>query len=211
MIQKTRLYVVSQPWYVSPFGDFVTVVNNWKNADVLVFTGGSDVTPEYYQERRGTYTNCDPERDKKELSLFTLAHQAGKRFLGICRGAQFLTVCAGGTLIQHVTNHCSGHRLITSDPDFTGIEQLCVSSTHHQMMNPDGIEHKLIAWADALSHEYLDGDDQDIPHCGIEPEIVWYPKINALAIQAHPEIMDFDSAGVQFCRHLFKKYLCLNN
>lgn len=61
-------------------------VDTPEEADVILFTGGSDVTPSFYGEARGSYTGpCDLARDKEERELFK-TYVGKKQFIGICRG-----------------------------------------------------------------------------------------------------------------------------
>ncbi len=69
--------------------------------DGYLFTGGQDVQPGFYGET--PHPACGevcPARDAMEAELFTLALQADKPVLGICRGIQFLNAALGGTLWQ---------------------------------------------------------------------------------------------------------------
>lgn len=214
---KLKLYICSQPDYLQPFSHLFTQVDSLDEADVVMFTGGHDVHPSFYGEPVGKHTFTWKARDISEAHAANYAIKHSLPMLGICRGAQFLTVIAGGKLVQDVTHHCQPHSCYTTDEDC----EFVMSSTHHQMMNPyllDNKDYKVIAYARHRSKHYLDGHNKPIPHCGIdnprgfnpsqEPEIVWYPKIRALAIQGHPEIMPADSEGVAFCQQLAKEYLC---
>ena len=207
-----KIFVCSQSHYLAPFAHLFTEVNNIKKADVVMFTGGSDVSPMLYREPLGRNTYSDYARDEREVRYFNYAHIMEKPMLGICRGSQFLTVMAGGKLIQDVTDHGVTHEIVTTEGyERRANEPLYISSTHHQMMHPYNLDEKdyhVIAYARHRSKHYLDGWNRAIPHCGIEPEVVWYPKIKALCIQGHPEIMDQESEGVLFCQQLVKEYLC---
>ena len=75
--------------------------------DLIVFTGGADVSPEYYGENKGQHTSIDKKRDKVEYDMFQSLYMTPK--VGFCRGAQYLTVLNGGKLVQHVTGHTSSH------------------------------------------------------------------------------------------------------
>lgn len=70
--------------------------------DGLVVAGGSDVDPSFYRQDRHPLTVSQPERDRHELALTAAALEAGMPLLAVCRGAQILNVCLGGTLIQHL-------------------------------------------------------------------------------------------------------------
>lgn len=52
--------------------------------DLLVFTGGEDVSPDYYNEIKGKYTSTNVKRDALESDMFHLFKNVPK--LGICRG-----------------------------------------------------------------------------------------------------------------------------
>jgi GMP synthase-like glutamine amidotransferase len=161
--------------------------------DLILFTGGEDVNPIYYNENTNSKTNYNSDRDKFEKSnLFEKYKNIPK--LGICRGAQFLTVMSGGKLIQHVENHgISGtHEIEWCYPITTQVTS--ITSTHHQMMNPfnlDPNDYSILACSKYFrSDVYLNGNDEQItiPKNFVEPEIVYYPKTMSLCIQGHPEM-----------------------
>lgn len=190
------------------FIDFSSVLNKEKytHPALLVFTGGADVDPKFYNEVRGKYTSTDPKRDAECFKICKIFPHIPK--FGICRGSQFLTVQAGGKLVQHCDNHgvALGHTidideeylLLTYQQKYINIP---VTSTHHQMMFPYNLprnNYRIIGWAEQhLSTTYLDGDNNeiDLPTDFKEPEIVYYPKTMALAVQGHPE---FATAKKQF-------------
>lgn len=198
------------------YADFITkefeIVDRIKIADIVIFTGGEDVSPSFYNELSGSRTMSNPERDLEEDSYFnSINGKKGVLLIGICRGAQFLTVMSGGSLIQHVNNHgISG----THQIEIVG-EGRCIdiTSTHHQMMYPfymDKSDYKIIAKSKVnLSDVYLGGCDSNIgiPSNFVEPEIVYYPKTNALCIQGHPEYMDKKSKAVKFINMLMDELL----
>lgn len=71
--------------------------------DGLLVTGGADVDPARYGEKR--LPECGsllPERDEMELFLIGLADRADLPVFGICRGMQVMNVARGGTLIQDI-------------------------------------------------------------------------------------------------------------
>ncbi len=72
----------------------------------LLITGGVDVDPALYGERRHPRTQRPHrERDAHELALLQQALGQGIPFLGICRGHQLLNVALGGKLLQDVPGH----------------------------------------------------------------------------------------------------------
>ena len=71
--------------------------------DAVVFSGGGDLDPALYGGRNHhTVYMVDPERDRAELDLARRIFDLGVPTLAICRGAQLMNVCEGGTLIEHL-------------------------------------------------------------------------------------------------------------
>jgi putative glutamine amidotransferase len=71
--------------------------------DGLVFSGGSDLDPELYdQEPHDQTFGIHEERDRAELALLKAALQRDMPVLAICRGSQVLNVARGGDLVQHL-------------------------------------------------------------------------------------------------------------
>jgi hypothetical protein len=204
-------------------------VYNVLDANIVLFTGGADVNPSFYGEHRGNFTYFAESRDLKDNTLYGAARENNKRifFVGICRGAQFLTVKAGGTLFQDVTGHAikGTHDLSVSSEYLSFVNQdivkasmstLPITSTHHQMMNPynlDPDDYDMVATCDGIrSAWYLNGDNKihqtskDMPEMD-EPEVVMYKNINALCIQGHPERLPYNSITVRFLnRVLLNEY-----
>jgi putative glutamine amidotransferase len=87
----------------APVSDIVDLL------DGLVLQGGIDICPETYD---GTLVDPawagDAIRDRYELALLRAFLAARKPVLGICRGAQLINVCFGGTLVQDIPSMCPG-------------------------------------------------------------------------------------------------------
>ena len=74
--------------------------------DAVVFTGGSDLDPEFYGEKAHPETvGVVRMRDEAELALLRAALERDMPVLGICRGIQVLNVGLGGDLEQHLEGH----------------------------------------------------------------------------------------------------------
>lgn len=175
------------------------IVNDLKKADIVMFTGGEDVSPLLYGDTVHPSTHYNVTRDENEEKDYWEALSLQLPMLGICRGAQFLTVMNGGKLIQNVDNHGKMHKIFFANYK-EGVEPLTpyfVNSTHHQMMYPynlDPRKYKLIAFADNQASKYEVGlNHKDLFNFKNlkpkEPEIVFYPESRCLAIQYHPEAM----------------------
>jgi len=210
----------AQPW--KPVFDVVqpdkslSMLGNIQRADVVLFTGGADISPRLYGDKTLNLTHCYDSRDNLEEVIFNIAIKLKKGVLGICRGAQLACAMAGGRLVQDVTNHTSSHDMTTSDGEI-----LRTSSLHHQMMLIGTARHELLAWSKKLSKHYLVGEDIRVKNefpipvnilsvyaDDKEPEVAYFPEIRALAIQGHPEMMDEknDAKSLEWFRAQAKKY-----
>lgn len=70
--------------------------------DGVVITGGHDVEPVLYAAESEVDSNYDSERDAFEMDVIKDAIKRHLPLLGICRGAQLLNVCFGGSLFQEL-------------------------------------------------------------------------------------------------------------
>lgn len=173
--------------------------------DLVVFTGGPDVSPEFYGERKLPVSYTAPDRDKREKEIFEKYLLTPK--VGICRGGQFLNVMSGGSMFQDVNNHLGSH-LMTNLLKVPGIDEdkIWVTSTHHQMMRAgkDGIVIG-VALGDkpkkGLATSYTSAFKQPIPE--YDTEVVWYPKTKSLCFQPHPEYMSGKN-NLQMTDYFFK-------
>jgi Predicted glutamine amidotransferases len=139
-----------------------------------------------------------PKRDLEELLITGYAIENRLPIIGICRGAQMLCVVAGGKLIQDIS-HKFLHNITIFDTKRFGINKntMEVNSMHHQLQYPYNIKNKneydIIASIKTNPVNVSTGGSADISVETLikkgEPEIVYYPKINGLAIQFHPEHM----------------------
>jgi gamma-glutamyl-gamma-aminobutyrate hydrolase PuuD len=62
------------------------IVRSELEADLVVFTGGEDVTPSFYGDKKHSYTGNSPERDEREAQLFNRCVERNIPMVGICRG-----------------------------------------------------------------------------------------------------------------------------
>jgi len=74
---------------------------HYGRCDALLFAGGEDVDPSFYQAgRHPKLGKTNPLQDEVEIELARRARADGKSILGVCRGMQLLNVAFGGTLYQ---------------------------------------------------------------------------------------------------------------
>src|SRR5258706_2922113 len=80
-----------------------------RRAKGWVFTGGDDISPEYFgQEPHPALKTVVPARDRMDLLVARAVLAQGLPALGICLGIQLLNVAAGGTLHQDVPSDFAG-------------------------------------------------------------------------------------------------------
>ncbi|MGH8773773.1 MAG: gamma-glutamyl-gamma-aminobutyrate hydrolase family protein [Jiangellaceae bacterium] len=158
--------------------------------DGLVLAGGADIGPEVYgQPADPRTTQTRPDRDGGELAMLTEAQDRDLPILGICRGAQLLTVARGAALDQHLqdggpaataTRHRGGPGRFTRHDvavvrgsllsSIVGTE-LTVSSNHHQAPLEPG--HGLAAVAHAPDGVLEGVEDPERAFC---LGVLWHPE-----------------------------------
>ena len=181
------------PLVVPPLATPAAAERILAGVDGLVLTGGGDVAPEYFGEKRhpklGTVNEA---RDATEMALISAARRLGMPVLAICRGIQVLNVECGGSLIQDIPaqrpgalehdGHASRDKAVHAveiDSNSilglaTGVTRLDVNSVHHQAIDRLGNGLRVTATAP-------DGIIE-----GVESTDDWW----ILAVQWHPEEMD---------------------
>jgi putative glutamine amidotransferase len=77
--------------------------------DGILFTGGGDIDPRLYgNSPHPKVKGISTERDRLEDHLVHAILQAGKPFLGVCRGCQVINVALGGSLYEHLPEQFPG-------------------------------------------------------------------------------------------------------
>lgn len=176
-----------------------------ENVDAVVFWGGRDINPELYGDEPHPMNQASGDvglspRDEFEWKAMAYCIANNIPIIGVCRGAQMACAKAGGWLIQHVDRHGASHLVKTSDGELFN-----VTSCHHQMMYPYEVDHELLAWSHTNLSGIYEGPNgnsvSDYMKNHKEPEIVFFPRIRALAIQGHPEWVERadNSRFVSFC------------
>jgi putative glutamine amidotransferase len=91
-------------------------------ADGWLITGGDDLPASLFgQDRHEANVDVDPLRLQSEMNLHERFFASDKPVLGICMGAQFLNVMAGGDLIQHLPD------ILGTDNRKNGTTQIAIS------------------------------------------------------------------------------------
>lgn len=176
-------------------------------ADLVQFTGGSDVSPSLYNSDRHPTTHCNPDRDKKEQLVFQKAYGMALPMAGICRGGQFLNVMCGGSMWQDVNHHAIHGTHLANDCE-TG-EIFEVTSTHHQMMIPskEGVIRVLTAqestWRERVHNKKIIKINSEDPE---DIEALYYPAYRVFCFQPHPEFPNYPELASRYMGYLNKYF-----
>jgi len=206
-----KVFVVGHYKSYANWIDDVELVDKMENADVVMFTGGEDIHPKLYGERKLACTGSNTARDSEEVDAFNKATKLvkkGKKLIcfGTCRGAQLLCALNGGKVIQDV----SGHAVYGTHPITDGEILLDITSLHHQMMYPFNMknsEYDIIFWSSKQLSGHYEGSYIDVNKMVnekgmvVEPEIVLFhseDKPKCIAVQGHPEMMRKEAPIVRY-------------
>ena len=155
--------------------------------DGLVFSGGSDLDPDLYDQEAHEQTfGISKERDRAELELLKAALDRDMPVLAICRGSQVLNVARGGDLVQHLPDvvgdekhkHTPGafadHDVTVEDG--TRLASLLgdhapVKSHHHQGIGRIGAGLRVAAHAEDGSVEAVED-----PGRRFAVGVLWHPE-----------------------------------
>lgn len=117
--------------------------------DLIIFSGGEDINPEIYGQKNTYSSGVNKDRDDTERRVFDYKwnYESKVKFLGVCRGHQFLNAYFGGNLIQDINfeglYHSGNHGL-----DFRSNQSFIpttVNSMHHQGVNRLGDGFRILA------------------------------------------------------------------
>jgi putative glutamine amidotransferase len=157
----------------------------------LVLTGGEDVDPARYGEKRHEKVrSVNVARDTTEAALIAAARSRGTPVFAICRGIQILNVALGGTLVQDIPSECQtpiGHdedsprdsraHEISIEPDSliaraVGTEHCTVNSFHHQSVKRLAPGMRITARSPDGVIEGIESTDDDWWVMGVQ----WHPE-----------------------------------
>jgi len=175
------------------------LVDDITKADIVVLTGGADISPSTYGKKKLPCTWDYIERDAFEINAYNKV-RPDQLVVGVCRGAQLLCALNGGNLVQDADRHAMGSYHNMQGMPGTPYEghNYAITSLHHQMMYPFDIPQEnytivFRAYPNRSTYYVGDGINPDIIRQKGEPEIIIFhapDKPVGLAIQGHPEMME---------------------
>jgi putative glutamine amidotransferase len=178
--------------------DVHDIASRFESVSGLLLSGGGDIDPRLY-DREQDLAYCegiDNWRDKLESSLIELAFMFNIPVLGICRGLQMINVARKGSLYPDIPAFTEGslvhqnpagdvYHAVHVDPDsflykLTRTTDAIVNSSHHQAIHQLGNGLKASAYS-------TDGITEAIELTPSRDHSFF------VAVQWHPERMDFDN------------------
>lgn len=151
--------------------------------DGIMFCGGDDIDPAYYNEERQPETeNICSIRDSFECKLFKAAYEKDIPILGICRGLQGMNVFLGGSLHQDIGGHRQSyprnevsHEVNIVKGSFlhriVGADSMQTNSFHHQAIKALGADLKV----DAMSEDGII-EAVSVPDRRFCMGVQWHPE-----------------------------------
>lgn len=154
--------------------------------DYLLLGGGTDINPNIYGEQDiGFCQSPNNRRDQANIASINKAIEEGKPIFGICRGLQLLDAVFDGKLIQHTRGQPSSVAVHTPNEKGEPLTFNNCSSCHHQMVDINHTKGQLLGFSTNPIRVYLTHDKTE--ERSTTPEILYWPKFKALAVQFHPE------------------------
>ena len=162
--------------------------------DMVVFTGGEDILPEFYGEDNICSTWVNRQRDLVELNIFRMTKDTHYHF-GICRGLQLLAICNGSTLWQDVSGHSA---LGTHKMTFTSFDTMKDDSKIKSISGVTSLHHQAIKVTQDNIHRILAYEDFGQPVTAVDGtgkptsldrvvESAWFEETRSFGVQGHPE------------------------
>jgi putative glutamine amidotransferase len=185
------------------------IVELLKSLDGVIFTGGEDFDPSYYNETPIlNMNNINAPRDTFDIKLLHLAVKNGIPVLGICRGVQLINIAYGGSLYQDLSvqypdksikhrqtlpkeepSHAVNVEDSTVFADIVGERMLMVNSSHHQAIKKLAKGFRIAGTSPDKVIEAI--EKVDSTH--------WI-----VGVQFHPEVMVNNSPSM---RRIFKSFV----
>lgn len=179
-------------FYINPKSD---ISDTLKIIDGIILSGGGDFHENFIDEPLDKNAkNIDFERDMFEIGLCRNAFLNRIPILGICRGAQVISLALGGKIIQHIEGHFQKNdrkipfhaiKILEKSNLFSIVGKNCaeVNSLHHQCIScvPKGF---------IVSAQSYDGVIEAIEYNCLNLENKYF----CMGVQWHPEAL-FDKGG----------------
>tara|TARA_R110000851_G_scaffold197269_1_gene348319 strand:- start:713 stop:1435 length:723 start_codon:yes stop_codon:yes gene_type:complete len=197
-------------------------IDKWQPDIVLLNNDEGVISPEYRSIENNKFLDSLPsniENDITDSELINKYRSNDILLIGVGRGAHLLCIASNGNLISKVNNYkdvktkiigltdINSKSLFNSDAySFDGVSKV------DQLMHPFDSSYcyyNILAYSDKyMSNVYLNklGKDMDMPKNYVEPQVIYFPDLNALAFQSHFEDQNNNSFQTYF-EHIILQYI----
>lgn len=171
------------------------LLNNLKQCDYLLLTGGTDLDSILYNEplHEKSY-GIRKEIDQLDFDVLEYAEKNEIPTFGICRGMQSMNIYFGGSMYQHIENHTDikdNHLIfINKDQNFlySNLKSTLINgnSYHHQACNKIGRDLNIIAKSEDGTIEAI--EHSNFPMIGLQ----WHPEklVDEVSIKIFKSFLD---------------------
>lgn len=176
-------------------------------ADGMLFIGGRDYPVEFYGGNGCPELNVmEAFRSGSDIFLAKSILNTRMPVLGICGGAQLISIAGGGSLLCHINNseaHTGNipHNVDIADGTFLkrilgGKQTIEIVSSHHQAVSPDapGRGMRISAWAGDGTAEAVETSDEDRFLLGLQ----WHPERSVEKTDTMKIFRAFVSAALEY-------------
>lgn len=116
---------------------------DWRNVFAVIFTGGADISTDFYSQRTESRTHTNSAHDALDAACLEAVRQYPDIIkYGTCRGAQLLWAEYGGMLYQHIDGHHGDH-----------IAELTYQNRHPLLINGRAATASDVDWHRRLQEE----------------------------------------------------------
>lgn len=184
-------------------------------AEGIIFMGGSDINPKFYNQVNYYAHGCIDFRDYFEITLLKESLSKKIPIMGICRGFQLINIVLGGSLHQHLKVPEFQKHDFGSSEDYVSHSNFGSTKTHHLVkLNKNGIIAKNLKITELETNSYHhQGIDKLGNNLQIEGqtedgliEAFSNEEKKILATQWHPE-NDFNNKNYKNIINLWLKFL----
>ena len=177
--------------------------------DGILLTGGGDIDPTHYCEKRSSATHVSRSRDALELRLCQKALETDIPVFGICRGIQVMSVAMWGNLYQDIdTDH---PKPVLSHPKLNGED-----AQHEIQIKPDSLLYEIVGKrvveVNSAHHQSVKDVGKDFvitarSSDNVIEAIESRSKPFVLGVQYHPERMIATDSFLKHRRNIFKAFI----
>lgn len=189
-----KAYIVGEDKEIINFLPEVEITDNLKEAKLVIFGDGPVVSPSLYKEKKasGVELKCDINRDRSDKAIYTKL-KSDQIAVGIGRGACFLAVMNGATLIQQVVRKSRQRSYLVEFKYGDRIYKFPAISNWMQSINlSESTDFELLCKSNDVAEYATDNETKRFMRHNGDPELVKFHKGKSpisICIQFHPEWM----------------------